>query len=197
MDITARQREILRFIVKSILERGCAPTLREVAARFGFNRRAAQDHLRALERKGFIKRHPRMARGMEVIHRLQATREVPIVGRVAAGDPIDALENLEGTVNLPEEWVNGEGVFILKVKGDSMAPLLLDGDWAIVRKQPTAQNGDLVVARLGDEATVKRFHQRGSKIILQPENSNYEPISVKADGVAIEGLVIGAYRRFR
>lgn len=197
MEITHRQREILRFLVKSTWEKGCAPSLREIAAQFRFNRRAAQDHIKALERKGYIRRHPRTARGIEVISRAQAIREIPIVGRVAAGTPIDALENLEGTINLPEEWATGEEVFILKVKGDSMASLLFDGDWAIVRKQPTAQNGDLVVARMGDEATIKRFQKRGAKIILKPENPDYEPILVKSDEVVIEGVVIGVYRKFR
>lgn len=125
------------------------------------------------------------------------SREIPILGRVAAGKPTLAVEHVEGTIPLPAEWVKGKEVFLLKVKGDSMSPYILPGDYVIVRSQPSAENGDVVVTLMGEEATVKRFFKKGRRIELKPDNERWETIQIEEGSgeVQILGKVIGVFRR--
>jgi repressor LexA len=206
-EMTARQREVLGFI-RSFTERhGAPPTVREIGERFGFTARAAFDHLRALERKGMLHRRAtdkRVSRTLVLAQRPGARRtirEVPVLGRIAAGAPIYAAENLEGTIPVSTDWLErkGDDVFALRVRGESMIEAhIVDGDLVLVRPQPSAQPGDIVAALVDDEATVKRFARDGERVILKPEHPTMKPIVVepgRAD-VRILGKVLGVMRGF-
>jgi len=211
MELTSRQREIFNFIKTFIKERGYPPSVREIGERFSIYPRAAFDHLKALERKGYLKRRGSMSRGLEILVFQQTgpygehlkkevrpmIRELPVLGRVAAGKPTLAVENLEGTIPLPTEWARGKEVFLLRVKGDSMFPYILPDDYVVVRSQPSAENGDVVVTLVGEEATVKRFFKKGRKIELKPDNERWETIQIEEGlgEVQILGKVIGVFRR--
>ncbi|MGD0916405.1 MAG: transcriptional repressor LexA [Thermodesulfobacteriota bacterium] len=212
MELTPRQREIFNFIRIFIKERGYPPSVREIGERFNIYPRAAFDHLKALERKGYLRRRGSMSRGIEVLvfledrsyreHQREGgrpwVREIPILGRVAAGKPTLAVEHVEGTIPLPTEWVKGKEVFLLKVKGDSMSPYILPDDYVVVRAQPSAENGDVVVTLMGEEATVKRFFKKGKKIELKPDNERWETIQIeeRSGEAQILGKVIGVFRKF-
>src|SRR3989304_5647057 len=166
--LTPRQREVLEFIKRFLDEQGYPPTVREIGGHFAFVPRSVFDHLKALERKGYLKREATKSRSLQIMdpafpgRRLARPREVPIVGRVAAGRPLLAVENLEGAVPLPAEWTNGGEVFLLRVQGDSMVGAhILPGDLALVRRQESAESGDIVVALVDEEATIKRFQRSG------------------------------------
>ncbi len=199
-DLTDRQVAIINYIKKEIKTKGYPPSVREIGEAVGLSSSSTvHNHLNQLESRGYIKRDPTKPRAIEVIDRnLRPNKEmvnVPIVGRVTAGSPILAVENIEDTFPLPMDFIKSEDVFILNVKGDSMIEAgILDGDLVIVRKQNTARNGDIVVALLEDEATVKRFYKENNYIRLQPENSNYEPIITK--DVLILGKVIALLRKY-
>ena len=207
MELTERQREIFEFVQGFIREKGYPPSIREVGEHFHIYPRAVFDHLKALERKGYLKRQEAMSRGIELLtfqgERFRGrgekpgVKEVPILGRVAAGKPTLAVENLEGSIPLPAEWAKGKETFLLKVKGDSMSPYILPGDYVIVRSQPSAENGDVVVTLIGDEATVKRFFKRKGKIELKPDNEHWETIRIEegAGEIQIMGKVIGVFRK--
>jgi repressor LexA len=199
-DLTDRQVAIINYIKKEIKAKGYPPSVREIGEAVGLSSSSTvHNHLNQLESRGYIKRDPTKPRAIEVIdHNLRPNKEmvnVPIVGRVTAGSPILAVENIEDTFPLPLDFIKSEDVFILNVKGDSMIEAgIQDGDLVIVRKQNTARNGDIVVALLEDEATVKRFYKENNYIRLQPENSNYEPIITK--DVLILGKVIALLRKY-
>ncbi|MFZ5753481.1 MAG: transcriptional repressor LexA [Bacillota bacterium] len=199
-DLTDRQVAIINYIKKEIKAKGYPPSVREIGEAVGLSSSSTvHNHLNQLESRGYIKRDPTKPRAIEVIdHNLRPNKEmvnVPIVGRVTAGSPILAVENIEDTFPLPLDFIKSEDVFILNVKGDSMIEAgIQDGDLVIVKKQNTARNGDIVVALLDDEATVKRFYKENSHIRLQPENSNYEPIITK--DVLILGKVIALLRKY-
>jgi repressor LexA len=202
MALTHRQREILDFIKDSILKKGFPPSIREIGEYFGIYPRAAFDHIRALERKGFVKRNTAKSRAIEVRDFMErpiesTTRQVPLLGRVAAGGPILAVENIEATMTIAREWAGGGEVFFLRVKGDSMAPYILEGDLVLVRSQTSADNGDIVVALLEEEATVKRFYRENNHIVLRPDNPRWEILRIKerASIFRIVGKVIGVYRK--
>ncbi len=206
MELTARQREIFSFIQAFIKERGYPPSIREIGEHFHIYPRAAFDHLKALERKGYLKRRSSMSRGLEILvfeedrfrkESRPLIRDIPVLGRVAAGKPTLAVEHVEGSIPLPTEWVKGKEVFLLKVKGDSMSPYILPDDYVIVRSQPSAENGDVVVTLMGDESTVKRFFKKGRKIELRPDNEHWETIRVEegAGEVQILGKVTGVFRK--
>jgi repressor LexA len=164
-----------------------------------------------LEKKGYLKRRGSMSRGLEILVFQQAgpygehsrkevrpmIRELPVLGRVAAGKPTLAVEHVEGTISLPTEWAKGKEVFLLKVKGDSMSPYILADDYVVVRSQPSAENGDVVVTLVGDEATVKRFFKKGRRIELRPDNERWETIQIEEGSgeVQILGKVIGVFRK--
>ncbi|MBI2263582.1 MAG: transcriptional repressor LexA [Armatimonadetes bacterium] len=195
-----RQQEILRYIIESIEERGYPPTIREICRHFGMSSpNAPKRHLLALEEKGLIRRQTTargIAVGAEAMPRRASVMELPVVGTVAAGLPITAEENREGTLPLAEDFVgNIPGAFLLKVKGDSMADRILNGDLVVVKPQAGAHDGDLVVAVLEDEATVKRFYHRKDHIILKADNPEYGEIRVDKD-FRINGIVVGLLRRY-
>jgi repressor LexA len=204
MELTSRQREVFNFVRGFTKKRGYPPSVREIGEHFNIYPRAAFDHLKALEKKGYLKRRGSMSRGLEVLvfqegesYGAPLIREIPILGRVAAGRPTLAVEHVEGTLPLPTEWVKGREVFLLKVKGDSMSPYILPDDYVIVQSQSSAENGDVVVTLIGEEATVKRFFKKGRKIELKPDNERWETIQIEegAGEVQILGKVIGVFRR--
>jgi repressor LexA len=204
-ELTSRQREILDFIRAEIHRRGFPPSVREIGEAVGLSSSSTvHSHLAALEAKGLLRRDPSKPRALEVLDYrdtergvdYESVQAVPLVGQVAAGAPILAAENIEATLPLPASFA-GEGTFILKVKGESMIDAgILDGDYVVVRQQRDASNGEIVVAMIDEEATVKRFFREGSRIRLQPENRSMEPIY--ADGYvdfAILGKVVALFRR--
>ena len=200
--LTRRQEEILDFIRAEVHRRGFPPSVREIGEAVGLSSSSTvHSHLDALERKGYIRRDPSKPRALEVLDFRDteraidygSVRAVPLVGQVAAGSPILAAENIEGTMSLPAEMAD-ESAFLLRVRGDSMIGAgILDGDFVVVRQQDTATNGDVVVALLDDEATVKRFFRESDRVRLQPENPTMEPIYSR--DVKILGRVIALFRR--
>jgi len=198
-DLSKRQIEILEFIKKEIRQKGYPPSVREIGDAVGLQSSSTvHGHLNALEQKGYIRRDPTKPRAIEVLDSNSELNEksvvnVPILGKVTAGQPILAVENIEDYFPVPAEMVKSDTVFMLRVQGDSMIEAgILDGDLILVRQQNTANNGDIVVALLGDEATVKRFYREKTLIRLQPENSLMSPIY--SQDVVILGKVIGLYR---
>lgn len=204
-ELTARQREILDFIRAEIHRRGFPPSVREIGEAVGLSSSSTvHSHLAALEAKGLLRRDPSKPRALEVLDYRDTERgidyenvqAVPLVGQVAAGAPILAAENIEATLPLPSSFA-GEGTFILRVKGESMVDAgILDGDFVVVRQQQDASNGDIVVAMINEESTVKRFFHEGGRVRLQPENATMDPIY--ADGhvdFAILGKVVALFRR--
>jgi len=208
--LTTRQREVLEFVRHFMAKAGYPPTVREIGAHFGFVPRSIFDHLKALERKGYLRRTASKSRSLQILEPVspviphsairnpQSYRELPILGRVAAGLPLLSDQNLEGTSVVPQDWVNGDEAFLLKVQGDSMIGAhICPGDQALVRRQSTAENGDIVVALLNDEATIKRIFFRPDGIVLQPENPSVTPIQVKKNekSFQIVGKVVGILRK--
>jgi len=201
--LTRRQQEILDFILAEINRKGYPPSVREIGHAVGLTSSSTvHSHLAALEKKGYIRRDPTKPRALEVLDfRLtdkgispDKVRNVPLVGRVAAGTPLLAQENIEDNFAIPSELA-GDNTFMLRVKGESMIDAgILDGDYIVVRQQPTANNGEIVVALVGDEATVKRFYKKGDRIVLKPENKLMEPIIVP--DATILGRVIGLMRKY-
>lgn len=204
-ELTARQREIFEYIKKSVIEVGRPPSLREIGEKFSINStNGVRSALEALERKGFIRRNRYLSRGIEIIKEApehlneEQLRTVPIVGRVAAGMPLWAEQNIEGNFYVDRTFVTGEQIFALRVNGDSMKDAgIFDGDFVLVRRQQTAQKGDIVVAQIDNEATVKRFYPERKRIRLQPENPDFGPIIVEKDtpGFSIAGKVVGLLRK--
>lgn len=202
-ELTDRQRQILDFIRAEVHRRGFPPSVREIGTAVGLSSSSTvHSHLAALEHKGFIRRDPAKPRALEVLDfrdtgrgvDVENIRALPLVGRVAAGAPILASENIEETIPLPAELADERSSFILRVSGDSMVDAgILDGDFVVVTQQAVAQNGDVVVALLDDEATVKRYFREPDRIRLQPENSSMEPIYAR--DVTILGRVTGLFRR--
>lgn len=197
-QLTNRQKEVLGFIRDFTGENGYSPTVREMCDHFGIQPQAAADHINALVKKGYLAKQPMKSRSLKVIGFSRRDRaEVPIVGRVAAGEPILADENIEGAVTLPAEWVRDKDCFLVRVEGDSMVDAhICDGDYVLVRQQPTAENGDIVIALLDDEATVKRFFAKKGSVVLKPENERMKPIVVKKGdkSMRIIGKVVGVCR---
>ena len=210
--LTDRQREILEFITQSIRERGYPPTLREIGVHFGIrSTNGVNDHLRALEKKGYLEREDLKSRALRPMGMRGPVRaptrdedmiEVPLIGRVAAGVPLLAVENVEDTVKVDRLFIGQtRDVFALRVKGDSMIEDgIFDGDFIFVRKQLQANRGDIVVAMIEDEATVKRYYPEGEHIRFQPANSAMQPIIVRKrdwKSVNLIGIVVGVYRKMR
>lgn len=199
-NLSQRQSEILDFIKKEIRLKGYPPSVREIGNAVKLmSSSTVHGHLQTLEQKGYIRRDPTKPRAIEILNSTNDSNirnkivHVPIVGRVTAGQPILAVENIEDTFPLPAELVREETVFMLKVWGESMIEAgILDGDQILVRQQSSANNGDIVVAMIGDEATVKRFFKEKTHIRLQPENSAMEPIY--SQDIKILGKVIGVFR---
>jgi len=201
-SLTPRQKQILEFVKKYMHEKGYPPSVREIGENVGLSSSSTvHGHLSRLEEKGYLRRDLSKPRALELLEdeerALQKHRlvNVPLVGRVTAGEPILAVQNIEDYVPLPRDIAGGDGSFLLSVRGDSMIGAgIHDGDLVIVRPQPSADDGDIVVAMLEDEATVKRYYRAKGGVRLQPENPALEPI-VSRD-VTILGRVIGLIRRF-
>jgi repressor LexA len=199
--LTERQRAVLDFVEDFCRGQGYPPTVREVAAHFGVQPRAAADHLAALKRKGYLHREPGRSRGLALValasRSLGPVVEVPVLGRIAAGQPLLATENLEDTLPLPRSWAPGGESFLLKVTGDSMAPLILPGDLVLVRVQPRVSRGDIAVALIDDEATLKRVYEEAGGLVLKGDNPAFTPLRFAPDQAAevqILGKVVGVYR---
>jgi len=201
--LTPRQAKILEFIKDFQSKYNTSPTLREMMSCFKFKALGTiQDHLSALERKGYIKKEKDKARSILILGLKKTLRdiiEVPVLGRVAAGSPILAIENIEGYVAIDKTWAGEDKVFALRVQGDSMINAgIYNGDFVIVKQQPTAENGEIVVALIEDEATVKRFYKDNDTITLKAENPNIAPFAYHPEDVTVSilGKVIGVYRKY-
>ncbi|NLL82118.1 MAG: transcriptional repressor LexA [Tissierellia bacterium] len=201
-DLSQKQIEILLYIKNELQVRGYPPSVREICKGVSLKSTSTvHAHLEKLELKGYIRRDATKPRAIEILDQdddfllaHKKTVDVPIVGKVTAGSPILAVENIEDTYPVPLEMVEGSNVFMLKVQGESMIDAgILDDDLVLVKEQKTANNGEIIVALIGDEATVKRFFKEKDTIRLQPENQFMEPIYSKE--VNILGKVIGLYRR--
>lgn len=209
--LTSRQKEVLALISESIDRRGYPPTLREIGERLGIrSTNGVNDHLVALTKKGYLQRQDLKSRALRVMtaetsepppERSGDVVEVPLLGRVAAGQPILAHEQHEDRLHVDRLLIgNHREIFALRIQGDSMIEAgISDGDFVFVRKQATANTGDIVVAMIGDEATVKYFYPEPDRIVLKPANSRLSPIYVRRDEfrpVNLLGTVVGLYRRF-
>ena len=195
--LTERQQQVLDCIRECLADTGMAPTRAEIADIMGFqSKNAASDHLRALERKGFIRLHSDRSRGIQLLDNAYwSEEELPIVGKVAAGVPIEAIENVERTVPVPQGLFKQRPTYLLKVQGDSMVDAgIFDGDLIAVRKSNVARTGEIVVARIDEEVTVKTLKLNKSSATLLPANEAYEPIKVPADQLVIEGIFVGLIR---
>lgn len=195
--LTPRQQQVLEFIRESVRANGYPPTVREICAALNLSSPSTvHAHLANLERLGLIKRDPTKPRALDVVQDLRPRRPLPLVGRVAAGQPILAEENIEELIDVPAFLRRDDDDFVLRVQGDSMADAgIFNGDFIVVHSQDQAQNGEIVVALVGDEATTKRFYNEGRTVRLQPENELYEPIIVNADEVQLVGRVVGVLRQ--
>ncbi|WP_041808939.1 transcriptional repressor LexA [Evansella cellulosilytica] len=201
--LSKRQQDILDYIKEEVKEKGYPPSVREIGEAVGLaSSSTVHGHLSRLEKKGLIRRDPTKPRAIEVIGLNDEARRVsespsvyvPVIGKVTAGDPITAIENVEDYLPLPASFVHDENSFILEISGDSMIEAgIFDGDYVVVRQQQNANNGDIVVAMTEeDEATVKRFFKEKDYFRLQPENATLEPIILRS--VTILGKVIGVFR---
>jgi len=175
-SLTERQRKILQFLKRYVSRRGYPPTLREIAQNFRIKwTQGIEKHLRALQKKGYIKRSSG-ARSIEIMGFSQG-RSIPVVGTIAGGKPILAEENIEKTFALSKDLLSGKDNYFLKVEGDSMSKAgILDGDYVLVRPQSMAEKGEIVAASIGDEATVKYFFPEKNRVVLKPANSDFEPL---------------------
>lgn len=197
--LTARQSEILELIKDNLQVTGMPPTRAEIASRLGFrSANAAEEHLKALARKGVIEIMPGMSRGIRLLaEELDIPEGLPLIGQVAAGEPLLAQEHVEGHFKVDESMFSPAANFLLKVNGMSMKDIgILDGDLLAVHKTEQARNGQVVVARVEDEVTVKRFEKNGRTVLLHPENEEFSTITVDlgAQVFAIEGLAVGVIR---
>jgi len=217
LKLTSKEADILSVIVKNVRQKGYPPSVREIGDKVGLRSSSTvHGYLKRLEKKGIIRRDPAKPRAIEILLSKSNVEDItglklpeangtiydniemtsiPILGRVAAGVPLLAVENREDTILLPKSFTGKGEMFMLRVRGESMIDAgILEGDLVLVRRQPFANNGDIVVALIEDEATVKRFYKEKDHIRLQPENKNIKPIKVK--DAKVLGKVIGLYRKF-
>jgi len=204
--LTKRQQDILDFIEDFAQRRGYPPTLREIGNEFGISStNGVRVNLAALEKKQYIIRRPWLSRGIELVQAPKVSQvqgeigNVPIIGKVAAGEPIFASENIEGMLAVDDSFLPTKKVFALKVKGDSMKDAgILDGDYVLARRQHTSEPGEIIVFIIGDEVTVKRYDTKGDKALLIPENEAYEIRIIKKSSpdFQIAGKVVGLLRRY-
>ncbi len=200
MYLTKRQKELFDFLDAYLAQHGYAPTLEEIGTRFNLSSLATvHKHLTNLETKGLIRRTWNHSRAIELV-RLDAAKravELPLLGRVAAGRPIEALETAD-TLTVPEEFIRRQNTFVLRVVGSSrVGDGILDGDYIVVEERPTAENGETVVATINGEATVKRFfRERPGTIRLQPANDNVAPIVVRERDLQVRGVVVAVLRKY-
>ena len=205
-ELTGKRREILDFIAAQLRERGYPPSVREIGEAVGLTSSSTvHTHLTTLQRQGYLRRDPTKPRAIEVRYDTNSgiaidrrpARHVPLVGSVAAGTDVLAEENIEELLPLPEDFTGDGPLFMLKVRGDSMIEAgILDGDYVVVRQQKEADKGDVVVAGIpGNEATVKTYGRRGSKVVLTPANSTMSPMVFAPDEVDLYGKVVTVLRR--
>ncbi|AJD48450.1 LexA repressor [Isoalcanivorax pacificus W11-5] len=195
--LTVRQQQVLDCIRQFQNDTGMAPTRAELAELMGFqSKNAASDHLRALERKGCVRLHNDRSRGIQLLNAaLWPDDELPVIGRVAAGVPIEAVENVERSVPVPQGLFRQRPTYLLRVQGDSMKDAgIFDGDLIAVRKTSVARSGQIVVARLDDDVTVKTLKLSPQGATLMPANEDYTPIRVSPDQLVIEGVFVGLIR---
>ena len=198
--LTKRQREILDYLDEFIQQHGYAPSLEEIGRRFSLSSLATvHKHLTNLQDKGFIRRAWNRSRSVELVpvHVGSRSLELPLMGYVAAGEPIEAITSTE-TIAVPEHFIGKRDTYVLRVKGDSMIDeQIRDGDYVIVEDRKTAQNGEMVIALLnGTEVTLKSLYRNGTTIQLQPANPAMQPIIVKEDALQIQGVVVGVMRKY-
>ena len=199
--LTERQRAIYEYIKKLISTRGVSPTIRELGEKFSISStNGVRVHLNALIKKGYLRKNKYLSRGLELTQPLtEGVGRIPLVGTVPAGAPIDAVENIEREIAVDLSFLPKGDSFTLKVSGDSMKDAgIFDGDIVVVRKQAVAKRGEIVVAIIGDEATVKRYYPEDHLIRLQPENKEMSPIYIDQESpeLRIAGIVVGLMRRF-
>ncbi len=199
--LTSKQKNVYEFLKKHIKNTGYPPSVREVCEAVGLSSTSsAHAHLETLENKGYIRRSKTKNRSIEILeddfyYSVTDYSNVPILGKVTAGQPILAVEDVDGYFPIPVEYIGNHEAYMLRVSGDSMINKgIMDKDLVLVKKQSTATNGEMVVALIGDSATVKTFYKERSQIRLQPENSKYQPIIVNE--VTILGVVVGLFRRY-
>jgi repressor LexA len=200
LPLTKRQREILDYLNDFIQQHGYAPSLEEIGRRFGLSSLATvHKHLTNLQEKGFIKRSWNRSRSVELIPARVGTRsvEVPLLGYVAAGAPIEAVAGAE-TINVPEDLVGKRDTYVLRVRGDSMIDeQIRDGDYVIVEDRKTADNGEMVIALVGGaDVTLKKFYREQGRIRLQPANPAMQPMLFDPEQIQVQGVVIGVMRRY-
>ena len=198
-DLTDKQQLILNFIKEMINNSGFPPTVREIGDEFGITVKGAYDHLKAIEKKGYIKTEHNKSRAMIIVDDESVKSEgltVPLLGRIAAGSLILAEENIEDYLSFPKDMFKAGEYFALKVKGDSMIDGgIYDGDIAVIKKQNTANNGDIVAALIDEEATLKEFHKTSDSVKLLPKNTKYKPI-ISRD-VSIMGKLAAVFRTYK
>ena len=199
-DISTRQQEILDYIRDTVADRGYPPSVREIGEAVGLSSPSTvHSHLSTLEATGHLRRDPTKPRAIEILDEEPSNvRNVPLVGRIAAGSPILAEEDIEDVIPLPTELVGDGPIFMLRVKGESMIEAgILDGDYVVIHRQPDALDGEIVAALIdGEEATVKRLQRRSGAVILHSENPAFEPM-VFTEGVELIGKVVAVFRGIR
>jgi repressor LexA len=202
MPLTDQQQRVLDAIQDRLRRQGYPPTVRELAQHLGVSIGTVQAHLRALERKGALKRRPFQARGLyltapEERSGGEAVRNIPIVGPVAAGTPLLAVENIEGVIPVHTDWAKGEELFCVRVKGESMMPTLWDGDYLLIRRQAAVENDAIAVALTEGEVVVKRVVRTGHHLTLKPDNDAFptRTVNLKQQTVQILGKAVGVYRK--
>lgn len=199
-NLSSKQKEVYEFVKKHTEEKGYPPAVREICDAVGLSSTSTvHGHLKRLEKKGLIKRDPTKPRALEIIefaHRKREMIDIPIIGKVTAGAPILAVENVEDTFSIPLNYIkNNNDLFILNVKGESMIDAgIFDGDMAIIEKTEAVANGEIVVALIENEATIKRFFKEKNHIRLQPENKTMAPIIV--EDCKVLGKLVGLYRTY-
>lgn len=198
-DLTDRQREVFEWVREFAVEQGMPPTVSEIARAFGIKKSTTFGLLKEIERKGYLRRGDRGARSLIFTRKDGEARpccqDLPVLGKIAAGEPILAVEDDQGTVPVQRSMLRGHDGYVLRVEGDSMIDAgILDGDDVIVRRQDTADDGDIVVALIEDEATLKRFYRDGDTVRLEPSNPGMSAITVDSGEFRIQGKVVGVHR---
>jgi repressor LexA len=198
MDLTAKQARVLECITQWVQEQGYPPTFHELAQALDLTEKNARDYVLILERKGYLRRQPNVARGLTLLKPPAAEpwHELPLVGRVMAGQPVEVFEHQE-PIQIPP-WLLRSGThFVMEVRGDSMIDDgIREGDLVVVQQQSTPNNGDTVVAVVQGEATIKRFFRRGALVELQPANARMAPLQIAAQDVEVKGVVAGLIRKY-
>ena len=196
-ELTKKQKRMIEFLKSYVKEHGYPPTMREIGAYFGFTWPAAKGHLIALKKKGLVRINPFKSRGIEILgSKYSEALEMPVAGRIRAGKPILAIEEIEDHIVIDRNLFKDSDAFALRITGESMREAgIFDGDYVIVRPQRTIENGEIAVVLLEDEATVKRVYKEKKKIVLKPENKSMQPTKHSPDAITIIGRVVGVIRK--